>query len=63
MLFSTMLFANIIGGTTLVGGFGLGTTIYNSFCYAVIVALNNGLFTQAAHAYGAKNYRLVGLLL
>ena len=43
-----MYFINKTGTTAMIGGYGLGVTCYHSFLFAVVVSLDNGLFTQVA---------------
>lgn len=49
------------GRVAEIDGIGLGNTWINATTISVILALNTGLTTFASQAYGAKNYRLVGL--
>ena len=42
---------------------GLGMSAFQCFGLIVILALDTGLYTQASHAYGAKKYKKLGLLM
>ncbi|KRW99004.1 hypothetical protein PPERSA_11605 [Pseudocohnilembus persalinus] len=61
--FFSMMAANSTNDNDIVSGYGIGVTCYHAMLYSIIVSLNNGFYVQASHAYGAKNYKLVGLLI
>ena len=50
---STMYFSSLIGSTAMVGGFGLGLTIFGLLIICVTSALNVGLFTLLSQSIGA----------
>jgi len=45
------------------GAYGLAGTVMNIFAMAVFISLNVGLTSKSAQAFGAKNYKLIGLYL
>ena len=48
-----MYFSSLIGSTAMVGGFGLGLTIFALLIHCVTSALNVGLFTLLSQSIGA----------
>ena len=45
----------------IVDGIGIANTLFNCTLYGIIASMNTGLISVAAQAYGAKNFKLVGL--
>jgi len=44
----------------LINGYGVGETIIQTFFLSIIYSFDNGLFTMASQAFGAKEYKLCG---
>src|SRR5262249_30644999 len=57
----TLHFLSSYRDSRILGAFGLSLTFLNLTCMAIFFSLNMGLTGKAAHAYGAKDYKLVGL--
>ena len=49
------------GDLYALGAYGLGGNLLSVISIAVFISMNIGLASRASQAYGAKNYRLVGL--
>jgi len=47
----------------ILAAYSLGGTVMNLLAMTIFISLNVGLTSKSAQAYGAKNYRLVGLYL
>lgn len=58
---SLIYFVSLKHDTKMIGYFGLGTTIQFVFVVSFIIALNQGLSTVGSQAFGAGNYKLLGL--
>ena len=62
LAFSTMIyFVSLQNNPTLVAAVGMGTTLYFTGIVAFLQALNLGLSTLGAQAFGAKDSRLLGV--
>ncbi|EGR33597.1 MatE efflux family protein, putative [Ichthyophthirius multifiliis] len=59
----TIMFLSNKSNQDTVSGYGLAMVLSNCIGQSVYYGLSSGLETMAAHAYGAKNYPQVGLLL
>jgi len=48
--------------STMISAYGLATSIFTVLLLSILKALNNGLNSRCAQAYGAREFKLVGLL-
>ncbi|TNV80526.1 hypothetical protein FGO68_gene15533 [Halteria grandinella] len=60
---ANMIFIGHSNDSAKIAGIGLGNLFINICSQAVILGLNGGISTLASQAYGAKNYRKVGIYL
>jgi MATE family multidrug resistance protein len=57
-----MLFCGQIGKTELAAG-TLAISFYNVFGFSIAIGMCSALDTLCSQAYGAKNYKMVGVVL
>ena len=55
-------FLKLRGDSQMLGAYGLGASLMSVVSMAIFFGMNTGLTSRASQAFGAQNYRLVGLL-
>lgn len=59
---SQMMIVKHTNSVHYIASFGLGLTWLNACSYALMIAVNDGMRTVSSQIYGARKYKLLGLV-